>query len=918
MNSPWLASMRQMVPVALAFLAASAIAQTTTTVSTSTGTLTTTPTAAPAWRPGVYEASFADDLRENLAAKPAAFAELADSGPGFVPTARAIPGPAGRQPAGSLTGRLVFASAGHGWTWDTTTSLWYTQRPVTHGMVEDFGNLDQMALFVDACWRAGATVVPLRPVGHQSAERVVDNMSKDARFQGAWADSTSTLYFGGRGDRVPYRFAIASREETAVARYGPFFPKTDFYPVYAWARDGADRVTQTYRVVHTGGATEVRVNHRRVGKGWVYLGEFRFARGRGGYVEIVNRVDDPYEADGRHVVIADAVRFGNGLGDVNRGGGISGHPREEEASRYWVERSLAAAAAPIFDAVEDASDQNNNVGTPPRMSAHMNREKDGSFYDRIFLSFHSNAVGGRGVVGLFNQDADMRPDHQLEWARIVAKAINDEMTAPGRRWPLPWHLAAKDTDSHINFGELRRDYNNNEMAATIAEVAFHDRAEDAVFLRSPEGREAFARASLKAVLTYFHSFDPSRPAMTLPPAAPTLMSAVAEAPGKARIAWEPPPADPMLGGAPESYRVQVSTDGHGFDGGRPVRGATTFTVDSLATSPAHFFRVTAVNAGGESGPSQVLGVAFADAGRPSVSVVSAVGGLTDNQVCTQTAGGGLGGPLGPGGEFVRVIPRLMNPGNQAALVGLALAQGGYAFDSFRAEAWEPASASAPYQLAVVMCGRRTAGEGAVGDMLRGRLGAWVASGRALLLSGSNVAAALDGPSTATARESRSLAHGMLGVRFVADEATGTREREAWGFTVRPLARGGLPTTAVLAAQAGVDGLATRVSADAIAATDDALPLMEYEGGGVAATFHRASAGNGAVAVFGFPIEMAAGSPGFADVLSLLGRGLGVPPDRVRREGVAAAVSVPGAERPRPGARRPADRPVRPQRGGRNR
>ena len=34
--------------------------------------------------------------------------------------------------------------------------------------------------------------------------------------------------------------------------------------------------------------------------------------------------------------IADMIRFGNGMGDIDRGGGVSGLAREDEAGLYWV------------------------------------------------------------------------------------------------------------------------------------------------------------------------------------------------------------------------------------------------------------------------------------------------------------------------------------------------------------------------------------------------------------------------------------------------------------------------------------------------------------------------------------------------------------------------------------------------------
>jgi hypothetical protein len=84
-------------------------------------------------------------------------------------------------------------------------------------------------------------------------------------------------------------------------------------------------------VHHSGGITEVTVNHERVGNGLVYLGTYYFETGTEGYVDISNRSSDS------GVVIADMIRFGNGVGDINRGNGVSGLNREDEAGLYWVE-----------------------------------------------------------------------------------------------------------------------------------------------------------------------------------------------------------------------------------------------------------------------------------------------------------------------------------------------------------------------------------------------------------------------------------------------------------------------------------------------------------------------------------------------------------------------------------------------------
>ena len=80
---------------------------------------------------------------------------------------------AARQSPGALSGRIVFTCAGHGWTWGGST--WTTQRGVGREMNEDYGNLDQMNFFIPYAFNAGATVVGLRPIGHQANEVVLDN-----------------------------------------------------------------------------------------------------------------------------------------------------------------------------------------------------------------------------------------------------------------------------------------------------------------------------------------------------------------------------------------------------------------------------------------------------------------------------------------------------------------------------------------------------------------------------------------------------------------------------------------------------------------------------------------------------------------------------------------------------------------------
>ena len=83
-------------------------------------------------------------------------------------------------------------------------------------MIEDLGNVDQMTFLADYLFRAGATVVPLRPVGHQTNEVVLDNDDPGVTFRRpAGRTAQLDVYFGSAGD-VPYRFATTSRDRNGL------------------------------------------------------------------------------------------------------------------------------------------------------------------------------------------------------------------------------------------------------------------------------------------------------------------------------------------------------------------------------------------------------------------------------------------------------------------------------------------------------------------------------------------------------------------------------------------------------------------------------------------------------------------------------------------------------------------------------
>lgn len=596
--------------------------------------------------------------------------------------------PAGSQPTGALTGRIIFTSAGHGWTWGS--SGWYTQRGVTWEMIEDYGNLDQMNLFVDYCFNAGATIVALRPIGYQTNEVVMDNVHPGVTLAGPWSDSASSIYFGAPG-ALPYRYANLADTETATATYTPTLPAGGFYPVYTWVLAGSNRSWQLYRVRHTGGETTVTIPHHMVGNGWVYLGTYFFEPGSNfltGAVVISNR----RMATNGTVVIADAIRFGNGMGDVDRTGGISSYPREEECARYWVQRSLGQGqSASLYDTA--GTDGDDNVGTPPRMAAEMNREAEGNMFKRVYLGFHSNASGlgtnstARGNVVLYNNESlfpGTSTSNQFRLAQIVATNVNNALnriTVPP--FEVGWtnnRASLTYARSDFAFGEIRGDAINWEMDATILEVAFHDNYYDALLMRDPKFRLWTARATYQGLLRYFNEFD-AAPLVFLPEP-PYNVRAVAVAPG-IQLSWNVPIAQ-FSTGTPTGYVIYLSTNGYGF--GQPVMvnggSTTTVTLTNLAADRDYYFRVAAVNAGGESRPSEVVGCRRASNPMQSrVLVVNAFDRFDRSTNLRQT--NRVQGYLAPGpfGNHERVIPRANNAYDYVVAYGRAISAFGLPFDS---------------------------------------------------------------------------------------------------------------------------------------------------------------------------------------------------------------------------------------------
>ncbi len=749
-----------------------------------------------------------------------------------------------QQRQGVLSGKIVFMNSGHGWTFDPT--YWRLQRGVGNSMNEDYGNLDQLNFFAAYCFNAGATVVSFRPLGHQTNEVVLDNDDSAVTFAGSWTDSTSTYFWGSPGN-TPYRYSFLSNSETATATYTPTIPATGFYPIYTWVRAGSDRGEQLYRIRHTGGESQIRIPHHMVGNGWIYLGEYYLNAGSNAASGAVVVSNLRGSAQGTYT-FADAIRFGNGMGTVNPYGtnGVSDYPREDESMRYWIQGNLAQGqSTSLYDGAGD--DESDSWSAPPKMSAEMNRSEAGDIYDRIHISFHSNAGGGRGSVGLITSDPT---PYQTNLAYLCGKEVNDDLVALGSP-PLEVAPFNRTTFTYTGgYSEIDGSLFNYEMAATIIEVAYHDNASDALIMRDPTGRAAIGKAAMHAIVKFMNQYDTNHVVpLDFLPESPTNVSAIAGTNGQITIAWSAPV---NIGGSesPTNYIIYRSTNGYGFGNPISVSNVTSYVITNLAADTDYYFRVTASNNGGESMPSEAVGCrASSGVGAQKVLVVNAYDRFGRFGNLLHDVSGQNWDPPGNSGSIERVFPRWINSFDYVVQHGKAISACGMAFDSCQNEAVASGQVNLSNYTAVIWaCGNESTSDETFSSTEQTKVASFLANGGGFFTSGGEIGWDLDrtsGPTTAD----RNFFHTNLHAAYTNDDSG--------VYTVTNVAGSifnGLPNATF---DDGSKGIYMVGYPDVIGAFGSgASAALNYVGvsSGAAAIQYNGSAGGGKVVLFGFPFE----------------------------------------------------------------
>ena len=480
------------------------------------------------------------------------------------------------QPKGQLNGNTVWLSAGHGWIYDRRFKSYKTQRHNHHGVVEDFSNIEAINYhLLKYLYNAGANVWTVRERDMNPNEVIVDNDAGSPAYReyGRWATSSTR----GRNNKS-YRYAISNKKETATAVFTPTIPKSGMYWVSVHYQNGLNRSVDTrYRILHAGGESHVSINQEIHGNTWVYLGQFYFEKGNEGKVIVSNESHETSQA-----IIADAIRFGGGMGSVGdcSNGKRSGVPRYEEGAKYYAQ-------------YQGYPDCEGDVSIRPKYAEWELAKGSRSEQDHaIYLSWHSNASGAQGTESFVHRYKRRIGSRHLQRS-IHQQIIQDIRKGYDSNW-------ADRGQKSADFGELR---GLRTMPGVLLEVGFHDNPNDAKAITDPKFRNLIARATYKGIVNYFASRKKKEPVYL--PEPPTHLTATNVRGGKIKLHWKAPNYGGILGDKAKAYKVYISQHGKAFASGI-LSKENDYTFENLLPGTTYYFRITAINSGGESFPTAVV------------------------------------------------------------------------------------------------------------------------------------------------------------------------------------------------------------------------------------------------------------------------------------------------------------------------
>ena len=591
-----------------------------------------------------------------------------------------------------LQDRHIAIWQSHGNYFKNDKNEWGWQRPRLFCTTEDlFTQSFVLPYVIPMLENAGAIVYTPRERDTQKNEIIVDNDTPNASLylevgskKAHWATAPikgfaqkKAIYRDGENPFTDgtCRFIPTERKkknkDQAFAEWVPTLPAKGEYAVYVSYRTLPNSVNDAkYLVFHNGGVTEFKVNQKIGGGTWVYLGTFEFDKGNNDYGMVVLS----NESSEHGVVCADAVRFGGGMGNIERGGKTSGLPRYLEGARYSAQ--WAGMPYEVYAGRKGENDYADDINT---RSNTINYLSGGSVYNpqqpglgiplEMTMALHSDAgcsktdelIGSLGIYttdfnnGKLNTGIDRYASRDL--ADILLTQIQKNIYSS---YNLSW---TRRSMWNRNYSETRLP----ATPSTIIELLSHQNFADMQLGHDPNFKFTVGRAIYKGILQFVAGqHDKEYVVQPLP------VSNFAIRFGKKKntleLSWkgENDPQEPTA--QPREYIVYTRIGYGGFDNGTLV-SKTSHTV-KIEPGLVYSFKVTAANRGGESFPSEILSAYKAKRERERVLIINGFDRVSGPAVINTFDKAGFDLEQDPG------VPYLSNISFSGAQIGFDRAQAG--------------------------------------------------------------------------------------------------------------------------------------------------------------------------------------------------------------------------------------------------
>lgn len=539
-----------------------------------------------------------------------------------------------------LQNRHLVLWASHGRYYDQSRGYWRWQRPKLFGTTEDlFTQTIVIPYLIPMLEQSGAVVFSPRERDWQKEEVIVDNDGSKRNYievtsHSKWMSTNQrgfAWHAGAYHDQEnPFEAGTArmvrttsSKSRYSMATYQPDFRKAGRYAVYVSYQTLPNSVDDVlYTVWHRGERTQFHVNQKMGGSTWVYLGTFDFDAG---YSEF-NRVTVSNQSSHDGVITTDAVRFGGGMGNIERFGTVSGLPRALEGARYSAQ--WAGMPYSVYSSKNGADDYADDINV---RSYTLNLLGGGSCYMpnmegrkvpfELSLAVHSDAgyaKDGQGLIGSLSICTTKFNDGKLN-AGISRMASRDFADAL---------LSNELLDIKYKYGKWNRrelfDRNYSEtrlpeVPSAILETMSHQNFPDMRFGQDPNFRFTLARSIYKTILRYVND-QHGRP-FIVAPLTPDHFQVEFKDDDEIKLSWDAvnDPQEPTA--KPTGYILYTAIGEADFDNGTYIRAKNSHTM-KLEPGLLYHFKVAAVNRGGRSFPTEVLSAYYQPRAKKTIMIVN--------------------------------------------------------------------------------------------------------------------------------------------------------------------------------------------------------------------------------------------------------------------------------------------------------